>query len=120
LRCIEDASQLPGVNQHLSVDAVCKSTLSDANALFDPSHLLGLMADLRAHLPNLAQMDRTLDHLLDLPARVIAELYRYRWQIELFFRWLKVHASFGHLSSHGRNGVTLGFYIATIATLHLC
>ena len=292
LRCIEDASQLPGINQHLSVDAVCKSTLSDANALFDPSHLLGLLADLRAHLPNLGQMDRTLDHLLkqirifdgsffraaadvawalqsnnqhtkakgkggsayvrlncefclasgtpagvsvngddgvgegaaalpfvkedfiylfdrgvvsfpylrqihdtgsqflcclassvnftatadrplseadrqagvlsdrvgflsgsdcrapldfavrevvvcyidrcgvsktlrlltdllDLPACVIAELYRYRWQIELFFRWLKVHASFRHLSSHSRNGVTPGFYIAIIAALLL-
>jgi hypothetical protein len=25
----------------------------------------------------------------DLPARVVAEAYRRRWQIELFFRWLK-------------------------------
>jgi hypothetical protein len=40
LRCIEDASQIPGVNQFLSVESVCKSTLSEANALFDPQHLL--------------------------------------------------------------------------------
>ena len=26
-----------------------------------------------------------------LPARTVADLYRYRWQIELFFRWIKLH-----------------------------
>jgi heme exporter protein D len=290
LRNIEVASQLPGVNQHLSVEAVCKSTLSEANALFDPRHLEGLIADLRRHLPNLHQADGQLAHLLqqieifdgsffrtaadvawavhsnnqytkakgkggsgyirlncqfclatgnvsgisingddgvgegaaaalfveaghiylfdsgvvsfpylarilsvgshflcclastvnftslevralsdadreagvisdrigklsgsdrrtppdatvrevifsftgrdgsvrtlrlltdmlDLPAHMIAELYRHRWQIELFFRWLKISATFQHLTSHSRNGITLSFYIAVIATL---
>jgi hypothetical protein len=51
---------------------------------------------------------------------VIAELYRYRWQIELFFRWLKAHANFRHLTSHSRNGITLSFYVATIAAMLLC
>jgi len=27
----------------------------------------------------------------DLPARTIAELYRCRWQVELFFKWIKQH-----------------------------
>lgn len=294
LRNIEDASQLPGVNQHLSAEAICKSTLGDANALFDPEHLQGLMAELGRHLPNLRQMDGPLDRLLeqvmvfdgsffrtasdvvwalqsnnqytkakgeggsgyvrlncqfclatgtpagvsvngddhvgegaaaislirpghiylfdrgvvsfpylqalldadchflcclasgvnftaaperrplsdadreagvlsdrvgrlggsdtrrppdatlrevtvsfadrdgkartlrlltdllDLPAAVVAELYRYRWQIELFFRWLKVHASFRHLTSHSRNGITLSFYVAVIAAMLMC
>jgi hypothetical protein len=293
LRCIEDASQLPNVNQYLSVEAVCKSTLSNANALFDPCHLQGLIGDLQPDLPNLRQMDpslaylleqikifdgsffrtaanvtwaiqsnnqhtkakgnggsayvrlncefcmrtgtpsgvsvngddgvgegtaaqkmveeghiylfdrgvvcfpyleeihkassqflcclantvnftiaeerpltdndrkagvlsdrigrlagsdrrtppdftvrevivsythrdgtvktlRLLTDLLELPACVIAELYRYRWQIELFFRWLKVNASFHHLTSHNRNGITLSFYIAVIAVLLMC
>lgn len=52
-----------------------------------------------------------------VPARVIGELYRSRWQIELFFRWLKVHAHFEHLISHSKNGVTSGFYVAVIAVL---
>jgi hypothetical protein len=60
---------------------------------------------------------RILTSLLDAPAQVIAALYRYRWQIELFFRWLKVHANFRHLTSHSENGVTLSFYIAVIAQL---
>jgi hypothetical protein len=60
---------------------------------------------------------RLITTLLDLPARVIAALYRWRWQIELFFRWLKVHANFRHLTSHSRAGMTLGFYVAVIAVL---
>lgn len=295
LRCIEDASQIPGVNRYLSVESVCKSTLSEANALFDPQHLEGLIERLRRDLPNLHQIDgdlatlldrvhavdgsyfrvasdtawalhqakpdgkrmgqvrlncqfclrtgtpqgvsisgddgigegaaaadfvdpqeheaiylfdcgvvkfsylrtilqaqshflcnlrehvqfesaeqrplseadrvagvvsdrtghlssshaprgtdaapkvmlrevridyvdrkgqskqlRLLTDLLTLPARLIAELYRQRWQVELFFRWLKVHANFRHLSSHSKNGVTLGFYIAVIAMMLTC
>jgi hypothetical protein len=60
---------------------------------------------------------RLITSLIDLPAHVIAQLYRWRWQIELFFRWLKVHANFRHLISHDRNGMTMGFYVAVIAVL---
>jgi hypothetical protein len=291
LRCIEDASQLPGVGKFFGVDCVCKSTLSDANALFDPQLLQPLMADLRRDLPNIGRQDRSLQHLLDkavlvdgsffrlaadvdwavrsanaggpsvgtvrlncqyclksgvpigvsitgadgpgtgegaaaiafvepgrvylfdsgvvtfaylnaifdagshvccnlaagvnfqavevrplseadraagvvsdrigrlpgsthrrnaparmlrevivsyrdrggnactlrvlsdlldLPARLIADLYRSRWQIELFFRWLKVNAHFSRLTSHSRNGIMLSFYVATIAAMLMC
>ena len=284
LRLIEDLSQIPAIKQHLSVDAVRKSTLSDANALFDPNHLLPLIERLRQKVPDLEHGDRDLaklldkviaidgsffklaadvdwalnksnayggsryvrlnlayslrsgqssgciisgddgrheatiavsfieadqiylfdsgvvsfellrtikergsdfvcclreevnfqcheqrvlddkakdagvisdcvgeltgspcrtpppgqyrevrvaytdrhgkprtlrllSSLLDTPAHVIAALYKQRWQIELYFRWLKVHANFRHLTSHSSNGVTLSFYVAVIAQL---
>jgi DDE family transposase len=60
---------------------------------------------------------RLLTNITDVPAHVIGLLYRWRWKIELFFRWLKVHAHFRHLTSHSRNGVTSGFYIAVIGVL---
>jgi hypothetical protein len=60
---------------------------------------------------------RLLTSILDVPAHVVGELYRLRWKIELFFRWLKVHAHFEHLISHSENGVATGFYIAVIAVL---
>jgi Transposase DDE domain len=55
-----------------------------------------------------------LTTLLDPDASVIGLLYRHRWQIELFFRWLKSYARFDHLISHNREGVLLNFYVAVI------
>jgi Transposase DDE domain len=60
---------------------------------------------------------RLLTNLLDVPAMTIAQLYRYRWQIELFFRWLKCFGNFGHLISHTREGVLTHFYVTVIAVL---
>jgi hypothetical protein len=60
---------------------------------------------------------RLLSSIADVPAHIIGTLYRWRWKIELFFRWLKVHAHFEHLISHSPNGVKTGFYIAVIAVL---
>ena len=62
---------------------------------------------------------RLLTSLTDpaLTAEVIGELYRHRWQIELFFRWLKSCAGFRHAISHSRNGLSTALYVALIATL---
>ena len=50
-------------------------------------------------------------------AHVIGEVYQQRWQIELFFRWLKVWCNFDHLLSTDRDGITMQFYVIVIATL---
>jgi len=60
---------------------------------------------------------RLLTNLLEVEAWAIALLYRYRWQVELFFRWLKVFANFSHLISESREGVLLSFYVAVIGVL---
>jgi hypothetical protein len=60
---------------------------------------------------------RLLTNLLDVEASVIGVLYRYRWQVELFFRWLKCFANFTHLISENRQGVLLSFYVAVIGVL---
>jgi len=60
---------------------------------------------------------RLLTTLLDVPARTIGQLYRHRWLIEIFFRWLKCVAKFEHLVSHNANGITIQLYVAVIAVL---
>lgn len=67
--------------------------------------------------PRTGQSIRVLTTLLDVPAHVVGTLYRYRWQIELFFRWLKVWANLEHLLSHSPNGLTMQFYVAVIGVL---
>lgn len=60
---------------------------------------------------------RLLTNLLEIPAETVGELYRLRWQIELFFRWLKCYAHFDHLITHNRRGVLLNFYVVVIGVL---
>lgn len=55
--------------------------------------------------------------LLELPAHQIGMIYKCRWQIELFFRWLKVYANLRHLIGESKNAITLQFYIAVIGML---
>jgi hypothetical protein len=54
---------------------------------------------------------------LDLDAELIALAYRFRWQIELFFRWLKCVLGCRHLLSTCQNGVQIQVYLALIASL---
>jgi hypothetical protein len=93
---------------------------------------LGWRSDQTPSLPNLRRVtisttDREgnpsdvilLTNRLDLPAHVIARLYQYRWQVELFFRWLKCMAHFEHFFSESQEGMTLQVYVAIIGTLLL-
>lgn len=54
---------------------------------------------------------------LDLDADLIAFAYRYRWTVELFFRWFKCILGCRHLLSHSENGVRIQVYMALIASL---
>ena len=54
---------------------------------------------------------------LDLPADVIALIYRCRWQVEIFFRFFKHVLGCHHLLSRCANGVQLQVYAAIIACL---
>jgi hypothetical protein len=54
---------------------------------------------------------------LELDADLVVLAYRYRWWIELFFRWLKCILGCRHLLSKGANGVTIQVYVALIASL---
>ena len=60
---------------------------------------------------------RIITNLFDVSAKTIALLYRYRWQVELFFRWLKSIGNFGHLISHSRAGVQAHLYVSIIGIL---
>ena len=60
---------------------------------------------------------RLITNLMDVSAANIGLIYRFRWQVELFFRWLKCFAGFGHLISHSRQGVLTHFYVTVIGIM---
>jgi Transposase DDE domain len=69
------------------------------------------------------QTIQLLSNLIDsttVAAHVIGTAYKLRWQIELFFKWLKCFARMDHLLSTSRNGITTQLYIAVIAVLLMC
>jgi len=55
----------------------------------------------------------------DLPAEIIGLIYRYRWQIELFFKWFKMILGNRHWLAESPRGVAIQLYSALIATLLL-
>jgi hypothetical protein len=53
----------------------------------------------------------------DLTGEILSLMYRYRWQVELFFRWFKCILGCTHWLSQTRSGLTLQVYVALLASL---
>ncbi len=60
---------------------------------------------------------RLVTNRLDLPAELIAEIYRLRWIIEMFFRTFKQLLGCRHLLSGKHNGVEIQAYCAMIVCM---
>jgi len=60
---------------------------------------------------------RIATNLLDVPPEIIALIYRYRWTIEIFFRFFKHVLGCRHLLSHSANGIEIQTYCAIIACM---
>jgi hypothetical protein len=55
----------------------------------------------------------------DLSAELIGLIYRQRWQIELFFKWIKTILNCRHWMAESPAGVTIQIYCVLIASLLL-
>ena len=65
-----------------------------------------------------AEMDRTfifLSNNFELPPEQIALLYKNRWQIELFFKWIKQHLKIKSFWGTTENAVRIQIYTAITA-----
>jgi IS4 transposase len=62
---------------------------------------------------------RIVTNDLDAPAEEIANLYKQRWQIELFFRWVKQTLRIRHFIGVSENAVRIQIAVAMIAFLIL-
>ena len=58
---------------------------------------------------------RVLTNDLDAPAEEIAALYKRRWAIELFFRWIKQTLKLRHFYGRSENAVRIQIAVALIA-----
>jgi hypothetical protein len=58
-------------------------------------------------------------NLEKLEAELVSLIYRYRWQIELFFKWIKCVLGCRHWMAESIEGMTLQIYCALIASVLL-
>jgi hypothetical protein len=58
-----------------------------------------------------------LTNNFELPARTIADLYRCRWQVETFFKWIKQHLRIKAFYGTSENAVKTQIWIAVTAYL---
>jgi len=75
--------------------------------------------DYPERLRRISYVDKMLDKRLvfltnnfDLPALTVAELYRCRWQVELFFKWVKGHLRIKRFYGLSENAVKTQIWIA--------
>ncbi|ATN37084.1 IS4 family transposase (plasmid) [Rhizobium sp. ACO-34A] len=62
---------------------------------------------------------RLVTNDLDAPAQEIAGLYKQRWRIELFFKWIKQNLKIRHFLGASENAVRIQVFVALIAYLLL-
>jgi hypothetical protein len=83
------------------------------NPFRDPVREIGVMTDDGKTLLRLVTND------LDATAQEIADLYKRRWAIELFFRWVKQTLKIKHFVGRSENAVRIQIAVALIAYLLL-
>jgi putative transposase len=60
-----------------------------------------------------------LTNIFHLSARTIADIYRERWQVELFFKWIKQNLKIKSFLGTSKNAVMTQIWVALIALLLL-
>lgn len=96
-------------------------TARDAGVISDQEVLLG-QKEIPVRMVVVEVADKRLVLVTDrkdLSADLIALIYRYRWQVELFFKWIKCIFGCRHLLAESPRGVAIQIYLALIAAMLL-
>lgn len=107
LRFSRQRSQPVDMETGLRSDQIGKPTLPKARQAF-PS----LLRKVRFFDEETARDLVFLTNNLDIPALSVATIYRLRWRIELFFRWIKGHLRIKHYYGTSPNAVKTQIWIA--------
>lgn len=58
-----------------------------------------------------------LTNIEDMGADEITDIYKKRWDIEVFFKFIKQHLHFKHFMSYNENGIKVMMYMTMIAAI---
>jgi hypothetical protein len=60
-----------------------------------------------------------LTNIDEMPAVTVTDIYKQRWEIEVFFKFLKQHLHLKHFFSYSENGIKVMMYVSMIAAILL-
>ena len=93
--------------------------LRDQTVIFtkkkNKEHYPGKMRRIVYYAPDLKRTFTYYTNNFFLAAKDIALLYRYRWQVELFFKWIKQHLRVKTFWGESENAVRIQIHVAIIA-----
>jgi hypothetical protein len=105
----------------LSPEAVAQGITSDALVRIGANGRGGVRRVVRFQRPGMKEevILVTSEPHGELSAVEVIELYRHRWQVEMFFRWLKCLVPCRHWFAESREGVRIQIYLSLIQALLL-
>jgi hypothetical protein len=111
------------VREHpLSATARAQGVSLDAEVMLGSRHDKGPWRVVKFQRPGMKEaviLITSEAECAQLSAEEVMELYRHRWQVEMFFRWLKCLVPCRHWFAESKEGVTLQVYLALIEALLL-
>jgi IS4 transposase len=114
LTLVEELAVPPGGN--ILSDRIGFLPARQANSRKNP--MANAVREIRVRIDS-GKVLRILSNDLDAPAQQIADLYKRRWAIELFFRWVKQTLKITRFVGRSENAVRIHIAVALIAFLLL-
>jgi hypothetical protein len=106
-----DARRIYSAPADHSTGILCDQTIA-LNGYYSRQHYPGHLRRIRFKIP---ETDKTLVFLtnqFELPAATICALYKDRWQVEIFFKWIKQHLRIKRFFGTSENAVKSQIWIA--------
>jgi DDE family transposase/uncharacterized protein DUF4372 len=106
------------VSQDTNILAECTGKLSARLRGHRKNAMQGPVREISVRIST-GKVIRLVTNDLQAPATEIAELYKARWQIELFFKWIKQNLKIKHFLGTSDNAVRIQLFVALITFLLL-
>ncbi len=106
-----DARRLYSARVDRDTGLICDHTIA-LNGFYAAKHFPGHLRRVRYRDPETGKNLVFLTNQFALPALTICDLYRCRWQVELFFKWIKQHLRIKRFYGTSENAVRTQIWIA--------
>ncbi len=106
-----DARRLYSAPTDRSTGLICDQTIA-LNGFYSSQHYPQHLRRIRFKDPETAKTLVFLTNHFKLPALTICALYKSRWQVELFFKWIKQHLRIKRFFGTSENAVKSQIWIA--------